>query len=382
MQEEEIKNILDNYKNGQATEAEKALLESWYLTYQEAGTSELGLEERAADLDRVLLNLQKEQKPPLKLLRWPTIAAAAVVLITLSTGLFFYLSRDIKAREDTAGIVQAAIIPGGNKATLTLANGKVIDLTAAHTGNVGVQSGVHITKTADGQLIYRVAEASAAEDPQRIAYNTIGTPKGGQYHILLPDGSRVWLNAASSLRYPAHINSSRERRVELNGEAYFEIAKADHKPFIVATTEQEIMVLGTHFNVKSYADDHSTKTTLLEGSVQVKAKANGISMVTLKPGQQSELKPDGIKVVTVEAEDEIDWKNGDFVFKDENLESMMRKIARWYDVQIVYQENVPKNITLEGLVSRSKSIGEVLAIIESTGKVHFKIEGRKINVLK
>nr|WP_121269566.1 FecR family protein [Pedobacter schmidteae] len=382
MQEEEIKTILDNYRKGQATEAEKALLESWYLTYQEAGTSELGLEERTADLDGVLLNLQKEQKSPVKFHSWPTIAAAVAVLMTLSAGLFFYLSHDTKVMEEAAGMAQATIIPGGNKATLTLANGKIIDLTAAHTGNVGVQSGIHITKTADGQLIYRVAETSAVEDPQRIAYNTIATPKGGQYQILLPDGSRVWLNAASSLRYPAQINSSRERRVELNGEAYFEIAKADRKPFIVATAEQEVMVLGTHFNVKSYADDGSTKTTLLEGSVQVKAKVNGISVVILKPGQQSELKQDGIKVVAVEAEDEIDWKNGDFVFKEENLESMMRKIARWYDVQIVYQENVPKNITLEGLVSRSKSIGEVLAIIESTGKVHFKIEGRKINVLK
>lgn len=380
MQEKEIKAILDNYKNGEATEAEKALVESWYLTYKETGTAELGLEERSDDLDMVLLNLRKEQDQPRRLHRWSAIAAAAVVLITLSAGLFFYKYRNVSAYSVSS--TKPVIVPGSNSATLTLANGKVIDLTDAQAGSVGSQAGIHITKTADGQLVYSIEGAKTAENEDQDLYNTITTPKGGQYQIRLPDGSKVWLNAASSLKYSAHINSSKERKVALNGEAYFEIAKMDHKPFIVLTMQQEVTVLGTHFNVKSYADDQSTKTTLLEGLVEVKANMKGVLAIKLKPGQQSELSVNGIKVFAVDVEDEIDWKNGDFVFKDENLENMMRKISRWYDVQIVYQEDVPKNITLEGVVSRSKSITEVLSIIESTGKVHFKIEGRKIIVLK
>ncbi|TCC97782.1 FecR family protein [Pedobacter hiemivivus] len=376
MQEKEIKALLDNYKNGTASEAEKALLERWYLKYQEPEPYQFGLEERAKDLDLVLTNLKKDQRPG-KIYLWSRIAAAAILFLALSAGMFFYTNKD---KDSVPKLAKHDIAPGGNKATLTLANGKVINLTEAKTGDLGEQAGILITKTADGQLIYTI------EDSQNNAgsslYNTIETPKGGQYQILLPDGSKVWLNAASSLRYPANLTAMKERRVELKGEAYFEVAKVNRKPFIVGTDKQEVEVLGTHFNVKSYADDNSTKTTLLEGSVQVTPKSGGISEVILKPGFQTELKASGLKVIAVEVEDEIDWKNGDFVFKEERLESIMRKIARWYDVQVVYRDDVPQNVSLEGLVSRSKSISEVLSLIESTGKVHFTIERRKIIVTK
>lgn len=377
MQEKEIKAILDNYKNGTASEAEKALLERWYLSYQEPEPHEFGLEERSKDLDLVLTNLRRDQQKPGKLYLWSRIAAAAILLLTLSAGLLFYMTKD---ENSAPKLAKHDIAPGGNKATLTLANGKVINLTEAKMGDLVEQAGIQITKTADGQLIYTIEDSK--NNAGSSLYNTIETPKGGQYQILLPDGSKVWLNAASSLKYPANLTAMKERRVELKGEAYFEVAKVSRKPFIVATDKQEVEVLGTHFNVKSYADDNSTKTTLLEGSVQVTPKSSGVSGVILKPGLQAELKASGLKVLAVEAEDEIDWKNGDFVFKDESLESIMRKIARWYDVEVIYRDDVPQNVSLEGLVSRSKSISEVLSLIESTGKVNFTIEGRKIIVTK
>jgi len=379
MQEKEIKAILNNYKNGIATEAEKALLESWYLNYQEPEVNEFELEERAKDLDLVLEKLNDNQPQRRRLPLWPQIAAA-ILFITLSAGLFLYISND-RGLGSNNKLAKHDILPGGNKATLTLANGKVINLSDAQTGSLDKQSGVQITKTADGQLIYTAQDISDNTDAKS-SYNTIATPKGGQYQVNLPDGSKVWLNAASSLKYPANLSAFQERRVELRGEAYFEVAKVNHKPFIVETDKQEVEVLGTHFNVKSYTDDNSTRTTLLEGSVRVTPKANGIAGTILKPGLQAELKASGLKVQPVDVEDEVDWKNGDFVFKEESLESIMRKIARWYDVEIIYQDGIPQNVALEGLVSRSKSISAVLSLIESTGKVHFKIEGRKIIVTK
>jgi transmembrane sensor len=378
MQEKEIAVILQNYKKGIATEAEIALLERWYLTYQEPEVQELDLESRAKDLDRVLSNIkQLQQSQPVKKRLWPVrFSAAAVLFLLLAAGIFFYS----KYEQTKANLAQQSIVPGGNKATLTLANGKVINLTEAQNGDLSKQAGIQISKTADGQLIYTIEDASVAED-SKLIYNTISTPKGGQYQLKLPDGSKIWLNAASSLKYPANLTSLKERRVELSGEAYFEIAKDRSRPFIVATDKQEVKVLGTHFNVKDYADDHSTKTTLLEGSVQVTAEVNP-QPILLKPGQQSNLIAGTIKVSEVEAEDEIDWKNGDFVFKAENLKSIMRKIARWYNVEVEYQDNVPLDVELEGLVSRSRSITEVLKLMESTDKVHFKFEGRKIIVTK
>lgn len=377
MQEKEIKTILDNYKNGVASEAEKALLESWYLNYQEPETNDFELEERAKDLDLVLARLNNDHPKHRKLLLWPKIAAASLFII-LSAGLLFYFDQSRSDGPDQK-LAKHDILPGGNKATLTLANGKVINLSDAQAGKLDKQSGVQITKTADGQLIYAVQDNSATPN-DKSSYNTITTPRGGQYQVNLPDGSKVWLNAASSLKYPANLSAFNERRVELRGEAYFEVAKNNHKPFIVETDKQEVAVLGTHFNVKSYADDNSTRTTLLEGSVQVIPKTNRITRTTLKPGLQAELNDNGLKVRPVETDDEIDWKNGDFVFKEESLESIMRKIARWYDVEVIYENGIPQNVALEGLVSRSRRISAVLSLMESTGKVHFKIEGRKIIV--
>jgi transmembrane sensor len=379
MQEKEIRDILQNYKNGTASEAEKALLERWYLSYQEPERDNLDLESRARDLDQILHRIKQTQRPKAIQKRlWPArLTAAAVLIMVASGGFFFYLKNEkIKANL----LAQQSIVPGGNKATLTLANGKVINLSQAQNGDLGKQAGITITKTADGQLIYTIEDASNVADAKSM-YNTIETPKGGQYQLRLPDGSKIWLNAASALKYPANLASLKERRVELKGEAYFEIAKDARKPFVVVTDQQEVKVLGTHFNVKSYADDYATKTTLLEGSVQVTAQS-GAQSIVLKPGQQSNLKRNALNVLNVEAEDEIDWKNGDFVFKAENLKSIMRKIARWYNVEVDYQDDVPQDVELEGLVSRSKSITEVLKLMESTDKVHFKFEGRKIIVTK
>ncbi|SDK25745.1 FecR family protein [Pedobacter sp. ok626] len=376
MENKEAKELLIKYKVGICTDEELAMLESWYLNFEDEATN-LIPEDVIGAKAKVWMELPVHSRMGKAVRLWPRIAIAASVAICMAVGLIYYQSAKDQTVNDLSGL--ATIVPGGNKAMLTLADGSKIDLSNVSKGTFANQSGITITKAADGQLIYTVVESKGEEKMQ---FNTIETPRGGYYQILLPDGSKVWLNAASSLRYPANLTAMNERRVELKGEAYFEVKKANHKPFIVATDKQEVEVLGTHFNVKSYADDNSTKTTLLEGSVQVIPKSSGISGVILKPGLQAELKSNGLKVLTVEVEDEIDWKNGDFVFKEERLESIMRKIARWYDVQVIYRDDVPKNVTLEGLVSRAKSISEVLSLIESTGKVHFTIEGRRIVVTK
>jgi ferric-dicitrate binding protein FerR (iron transport regulator) len=242
---------------------------------------------------------------------------------------------------------------------------------------------------------------------------TAATPRGGTYQITLPDGTKVWLNAASSLKFPASFGSLKTRSVELTGEGYFEVAKDKAHPFIVATAKQEVQVLGTHFNINAYNDEGSTKTTLLEGSVSVSSlplysssrgkrsderplghatsrdlsyrrdDGGGRDDVVLKPNQESVLTNNAqIRVTDVTAEDAVAWKNGDFVFRGEALESVMRKVARWYDVEVVYADDVPRDVVIGGYVSRSRNISVVLERMAKTGRIKFKIEGKKITVMK
>ena len=313
---------------------------------------------------------------------WRKIAAAAIILITLSAGTFYYLSR-----EKNSGDLAQDIAPGGNKAILTLANGEKIILTDAKNGELSARGGVVVTKLADGKIVYTVKPGNV----ENTTLNSIETPKGGQYQIVLPDGSKVLLNAASVLTYPASFANLKERRVQLKGEAYFEVAKVmwkeegpKHKvngvkmPFIVVTDKQEIKVLGTHFNINSYADEPVTKTTLIEGSVLVTA---GGAAEVLTPGNQALVGSKGPTVVEANIDEVLAWRNGYFMFESEGIESVMRKISRWYDVEVVFEGEKPKD-GFGGTVSRFSNVSKVLRILELTNKVHFKIEERRIIVTK
>ncbi|MEJ2901944.1 FecR domain-containing protein [Pedobacter panaciterrae] len=303
-------------------------------------------------------------------LYWRKFAAAAIILITLSVGTFYYSSR-LDTKSDK---LVHDVAPGGNKAVLTLANGKKIVLTDAKNGALPPQSGVTVTKLADGKIVYTLEPGKVAN----AAPNTIETPRGGQYQVVLPDGSKVFLNAASSLTYPISFVALRERRVELKGEAYFEVAKDKSHPFIVKTQNQEIKVLGTHFNINSYADEPLTKTTLVEGSVLV--KASGIQQI-LKPGSQAINGYDGLRIVEANMDEVLAWKNGYFMFDSESIESVMRKISRWYNIDVAFKGNVSKD-KFGGTVSRFANVSQVLRKLEYTNKVHFIIEEGRITVTK
>lgn len=322
---------------------------------------------------------------------WPriiSVAAAVILCICAAAFIFNYTPR----KENTVSkAVPADIAPGGNKAVLTLADGSKISLTDATNGTLAKQSGISVTKTADGQITYVIAADQAASDgtasTPEAAMNTISTPKGGQYNVVLPDGSKIWLNAASSVRYPVKFNPA-ERRVVLSGEAYFEVNPARslipgqaRVPFIVETGDQEVEVLGTHFNINGYTDEPLVKTTLLEGKVRV--RKNGTTGTILSPGQQAQAsaRQSNIRVVTADIKAEMAWKHNQFFFEDEPIETIMRQISRWYDVDIVYKDDL-KGKTVWGSVTRFSNISKVLNILELTGNVHFKIEGRQVIVMK
>lgn len=392
MDEKEVKRLLKKYINGHATQQEKALLENWYLTEgrnqhlseQEQDFAHLKEELWSGTLQRAGLADQNTTKK----FPWYRVTAAAIILLGLSTALYFYV--DPPSAPETQHTTQPVdIAPGGNKATLTLADGRTMDLSSD-------QAEIIIDPA---ELTYGDGTQIAVVDTENNDYgsqkkaallNTIRTPKGGQYRVILPDGSQVWLNAASSLKYPTFF-SGNERRVVLTGEAYFEVSSITSSgnkkmPFVVQTVNQEVRVLGTHFNISSYEDEGMAKTTLLEGAVNV-VSLHGEDSRKLKPGQQSIVRAGDMKVITADPDEVIAWKNGEFAFYNEDIESVMKKIARWYDVEVIYQASV-KNISIWGSVSRFKNISEVLKMIELTGSVHFKIsEGadgkkRRVYVMK
>jgi hypothetical protein len=306
--------------------------------------------------------------------RWPLVAAAAsIILMSLST--YFIIS---KRNIDKGGVVRAGsykndILPGGNKALLKLADGSMIVLDDAQNG-VLAQQGITKVIKLDGKLSYNSGQNSAHE----ILYNIISTPRGGQYEISLPDGSHVWLNSASSLRFPTSF-AGKERRVEITGEAYFEIAKSKTMPFIVSANNAEIHVMGTHFNVMAYSEEAAIKTTLLEGSVKL---ISGKDSSLLKPGQQAQLtKVSQIRVIShIDMEEVMAWKNGMFYFGNTDLQSIMKQLCRWYDVEVEYQ-NKSFNSIFVGEMPRSSKLSDVLKALELAGNLHFDIEGKKIIVL-
>ena len=305
---------------------------------------------------------------------WYRYAAAAIILLTVGIGTYFYTSAPVIR----STILAADIAPGTAGATLTLANGKKIRLSDAGNGELAKEAGVVVSKTASGEIVYTIAGPRPG-NKGLINYNTLSTAKGETYSVVLPDGSRVWLNAASSLKYPISFTGADQRRVALTGEGYFEVAKAylpgsatRRLPFIVSSADQEVEVLGTHFNINAYGDEPGTRTTLLEGRVRVKSLL-GHTESELMPGQQATGTAAGrLTVAEVETEDAVLWKNGKFAFDSEELGSIMRKVARWYDVEVEFADEL-QHEKVSGSVSRFANISTLLHKIEQTGGIHFQL---------
>lgn len=394
MNNEQVIELISKYNEGIASKEEVRLVENWFVKQSEIRQREpedldyldvkrqmwLNIDQQ---IDRPLTKRLSPDTPPSGKSVWRlSMAAAAAVLVIALTAILFYRNYN-----DVAGpqIVKNDINPGKNKAVLTLANGQKISLTDALNGKLAQQAGVTISKTANGQLVYQAAPNASGKNTAE--YNTIEAPRGGQWQVILPDGSKVFLNASSSLKYPV-VFAAKERKVELKGEAYFEISHNKKAPFRVRAKGQTVEVLGTHFNIMSYDDEKAVKTTLLSGSVKVSSNAknasgvNAAEFLVLKPGEQSQVSSGNMKLIQdVDLEDVLAWKNGYFKF-NENLRSIMTKVSRWYDVEVVYETQPDPEFKFKGEISRDKNISELLNMLDYTGNVHFKIEGRRVIVKK
>jgi len=388
MDQQDYIKLYDKFLSGKCTPEEKRLLDEYFDEFNLLDipwNKEIGDEQEVED--KIFNSIRQKVDSPYVLrrskLKW--IAVAASVLLLTFVGLYFTNRGDKKLSVAVNNSLKLKndILPGGNKAILTLANGKQIVLTDAHNGTLAMQHNTEIKKTADGKIVYAVnSPGTAVNQNSGIQYNTITTPRGGEYTVILPDGSKVSLNSASSLTYPAAFTGG-ERKVELTGEAYFEVAHNPAKPFKVSSNGQTVEVLGTHFNINAYSDERAIKTTLLEGAVKI---SKGSRIAVLKPGQQAqisnnELNPEININSNVDLEEAVAWKNGLFVFDGDNIQHIMRMLSRWYDVEVVYSGAIQDD-PFGGSVSRFENVSEVLKILQLTGKVHFKIEGRKIIVSK
>lgn len=378
MNKAELQELLEKYKKDTCSESERAMVEHWYQQW-DPGEFDLSEEELMSDLQLIKERLPKKNKT---LKKYYGIAAA-IALIAVGLSFYFVKYSDIgkTGNSETAMAKHQPIIPGGNKAILTLSDGRVIVLDSATKGQISRDNGIEISKSADGQLVYRISAEKRYNSGERqltAMFNTISTPRGGQYQVYLPDGTHVWLNAETKLRFPVSFDP-KSRQVELSGEAYFEVAKNPNAPFKVKTGTQEVEVLGTHFNVNAYADEPISKTTLLEGKVKI---WKGATSVLLNPGQQAgNIAGLPLKVkMLADPDAAIAWKNGLFKFEQEDLYTIMNKISRWYDVRVEYKGNFSGK-TYGGDISRFKDVNEVLETMELTGTVHFKIEGRRIIVM-
>ncbi|RQO71984.1 hypothetical protein DBR43_12235 [Pedobacter sp. KBW06] len=359
-------------KNASIAEIEDAI--ALYLQYEdqnqgiELPSSEFinGLESRLDELD---------QKPTFTGTRlWYSIAAAVAMMALC---VFFFTGPRYKSAQSQVSLVNGIDLqPGKHQAVLTLANGSKIELEDLQKGRFASEAGVILEKSEDGQISYKTNNNTASAKERPLSYNTVSTPKGGLYQVILPDGTKVWLNAASSLKYPVQF-ASQERRVTLTGEAYFEVSKRKAQPFIVSTDQQVVKVLGTHFNINSYSDHRQTSTTLLEGRVSVSALARPSASKILEPGQQAQLKGTEITLTKANTEAVMAWKRNLFSFDDADLKTIMTEFSRWYDVPVFFEGTMPEQ-RFTGEIAKNIKASEFLEILSSF-KVKFRIEGNDKN---
>lgn len=380
MDQEVFIKLYTKYLDHECTAEEKELLEK-HLDELDLQTLPwiAGLGDKVEFEKRMLTKIHAGIKQPVSFrktfFKWTAVAASVLLVASVIILYITNYGQQLKSPANPKQAVQ--ISPGGNKALLTLSDGSTIVLDNAKNGALVMQGNSAIKKTSDGHVVYENGHSPDASAKTQV-YNTISTPKGGEYQIVLADGTKVWLNAASSLTFPTAFEG-KARVVELTGEAYFEIAKNVNMPFKVKANNAEVLALGTHFNVMAYKDEPELITTLLEGAVKFSNKGAG---VLLKPGYQSVVTDNstGIKVRRADIGQTMAWRNGYFVFRDENIQSIMRKISRWYDVDVEYKGNLADK-EFGGKISRYKDIGDVLETLELTQSIHFKTVGRRIIVM-
>lgn len=361
------------------TEEEKDELDEWILASDEnmivfeKMTDEKNVAQaaewfRQMDVEKDLAETKSKisVRKPQRL--WQYAVAASIVIAT-GTGIYFYQNSITQKNKSEVVAQNQDIMPGSNKATLTLADGKVIEL--GKTGDDTTINGHAKILRKDGQLIYKPDTTENI-----VVYNTLTVPRKGQYKLILPDGSKVWLNSESSIKYPVSF-PGKERRVFVTGEIFFEVAKDKTKPFRVVAGDVTVEALGTQFNVNAYTNEPFFSTTLIEGSIRV---SKGSVVKILKPSQQAQLTNAEFQIVDTDNDDAIAWKNNQFKFTNTSIGEIMRQIARWYDADIVYQDNV--TLHLNATIGRDVPVSKLLNILEATNEVHFKIDGKKIIVMK
>lgn len=371
--------MMENEKN--VEELNLLMNEYWERSDTAKNKQELGLDAKFA----ILMQEAKHEAPvfSIKSSHWKNkwkihYAAAAIIICMLSIGSYFLFNSVASASKQISKIENPVqkkkdIPPGGNAAILTLADGSIVILDKAQNGTVSTQGNTKVMKLNNGMLSYNILNNKTSE----MLFNTISTPRGGLYLLILSDGSKVWLNAASSLKFPVNF-IGKERKVELLGEAYFEVAKNATMPFKVKVDGMEVEVLGTHFNINSYDDESLVRTTLLEGSVKI--KRNNITSL-LRPGQEAQMDKIGkIKIINdANTEEAVAWKDGNFQFDRDDIHAVMRQISRWYDVDIEYKGVIASHFG--GTISRNVDLSQILNMLHLTGKVKFEVKDKRIIVM-
>lgn len=391
MQREEVQKLVEKYLHNSASAEETEKLFQWYRSELNTDSEwNFDPEEDEENLksfifSKIDLPELAERKVPVYR-RYSSLAAAATVLIFIVSGLYFYIRRDQIQTAPVPVKVAAKqkvkdIQPGGIKAILTLSDGKKIVLDDSQNGVLINQGGIKIHKNSKGIIEYTLSKSANEQsltDKREIqtVYNTIQTPVGGKFQLNLADGSKVWLNSASSLRFPVFF-SGNSREVELKGEAYFEVSKHDDKKFSVRSGNQTVEVLGTHFNINAYSDEPSITTTLIEGAVRV-IELNSKKSQILKPGEQSKVDTD-IRIKRKDTQAEVAWKDGYFYFENARIETVMRQLGRWYGITARYEGVLPEH-HFEGAVDTNLTLLEVLEILEKSN-IHFRLEGKEVVVM-
>lgn len=380
MNETEFLELLKKHQNGTLSDEDKDKLDAWYLHKAANSNKQLSEYELADSYENLKSRLPLVKQPKVINL-WPRIAAAASIALLFGVGIFYFTKSELRVEQENIQVVEKPkeIAPGGNRGILTLSNGKQIVLSDISSKDIIAkedQDEVTIKMDANGVITYVINPKANDSEEDANSFNTLATPTGGQYNIVLADGTKVFLNAVSSIKYPTQFNGN-QRIVELEGEAYFEVAKDKSKPFLVKSANQTIEVLGTHFNVHAYNNESVVKTTLLEGSVAVSSKNQ---KAILKPGQQSNISESSSKIAVKEVDTEaaIAWKNGRFKFDNADLKSVMKQLERWYGIKVEYRGDV-SDVRFNGGTFRNKNLSEVLKVLELSN-IKFKVEGKTIIV--
>ncbi|MBT2559846.1 FecR domain-containing protein [Pedobacter sp. ISL-68] len=320
-------------------------------------------------VDSVEYKLRQKLQPRKKLHLKQYIPYAAIIIAALLGGSYLLLNYHTPKQKVE---LITDVKPGHSAAMLTLANGKKILLNEVSNGSIANEGGISVSKNKNGEVVYTVTGSNDNLDKN---LNTLSTTNGETYQIVLSDGTRVWLNAATTLQYSTNLKEGDKRKVKLlTGEAYFEVAKDKQHPFIVETAKQEVEVLGTHFNINSYVDEGRTVTTLEEGSVKVSPIFNGThkNNIILKPGQQSLIANGNINVRQADIETALAWKNGEIYFKDATIQEVLRQVSRWYNVEIKYK-GIPTRTVFNGGIKRDSNLSTVLRILKLSN-VQFELK--------